>query len=94
MRRDDQIIHFLLVYSHDQGALIHQDEFRNAQEATKAYEAAEREYRGRLDKFEVVLLGADSLDTIMQTHGHYFRSSHDSLFSQFLTEANTSSAVL
>jgi hypothetical protein len=80
-------VHFLLVYSFDQGALIRTDEFADPHEATTAYEAAEREVRGESDKFEVVLVGADSLETVMQTHGHYFRSSSDSLFSEFLKAA-------
>jgi hypothetical protein len=85
----DQLIHYLLVYSYDDSALVRQQEFKDSREATAAYEAAEQEYR-HLNRFEVVLLGADSIDTIMQTHGHYFRSSHDSLFSDFLTQATTS----
>ncbi|MER7070989.1 hypothetical protein [Terrabacter sp. NPDC000476] len=85
------LIHFLLVYSYDDGALIRQREFKDSREATRAYEDAEQEFRGALNKFEVVLLGADSLDTIMQTHGHYFRSTDDSLFSDFLTSSAATS---
>jgi len=34
-----------------------------------------------------VLVSADSIETVMQTHGHYFRSSAESLFSDFLSPA-------
>ena len=36
-----------------------------------AYQEAERESRGRSD-LDVVLLGADSLETIKRTHSSYF----------------------
>jgi len=65
-------IHFLLVYSYDEQRLIDKREFKDAAEAAAAYRAAEDQYRGRTDEFEVVLVGADSLDTIHKTHGHYF----------------------
>jgi hypothetical protein len=65
-------IHFLLVYSYDDQRLIEQREFTDPNEATKAYRDAEAEYRGTYDKYEVVLVGADSVETIRRTHGHYF----------------------
>jgi hypothetical protein len=64
--------HFLLVYSYEQGELVHQDEFTDQAKATAAYSAAEAEYRDRLDNFEIVLVGSDSIETVMRTHGHYF----------------------
>jgi len=33
-----------------------------------------------------VLVGADGIDTVMPTHGHYFRSPVVSLFSGFLSD--------
>ena len=42
-----------------------------------AYNEAEDQYQ-HLDRFEVVLVGADGIDTVMATHGHYFRSPVDS----------------
>lgn len=81
-------VHFLLVYSFDEGRLVRQSEFSGAKEATAAYTEAEQECRNRedFDRFEVVLVGADSIQTVMQTHGHYFKSSDQSLFSDFLAE--------
>lgn len=86
MSRDDAI-YFLLVYSFDEGELVHQDEFGDRDAAIRAYDATEREYRGTLDKFEVVLIGADSIETVMKTHGHYFTRSADSMFSEFLSDS-------
>jgi hypothetical protein len=41
--------------------------------AQAAYQEAERAARGRSD-LDVVLLGADSLDTLKRTHSSYFDS--------------------
>ncbi len=68
----NKIHHFLLVYSYGEGRLVHQDEFRDEAEAAAAYTEAERSYRDRLEGFEIVLVGSDSIETIMRTHGHYF----------------------
>ncbi|MBZ5735033.1 hypothetical protein K8Z61_11035 [Nocardioides sp. TRM66260-LWL] len=67
-------IHYLLVYSYSEQMLIREVAFTDAGAATVAYREAEEEFRGRSDHFEVVLLGADSRETIMKTHGHYFAS--------------------
>lgn len=66
------LIHYLLVYSYDEQRLIDKREFTNAVEAAAAYRDTEELYRGRSDEFEVVLVGADSIETIRRTHGHYF----------------------
>jgi hypothetical protein len=67
----DEGVYFLLVFSFDEGRLIDQDEYRDRLEAIAPYDAAETQYRGKLDRFEVVLIGADSIETVMKTHGHY-----------------------
>jgi hypothetical protein len=64
-------VHFLLVYSHKESKLVSQDEFRDSAKAVKAYSEAERE-NIRNDDYEIVLIGSDSIETIMKTHGHYF----------------------
>ncbi|MDO3126515.1 hypothetical protein P5V43_05290 [Mycobacteroides abscessus subsp. bolletii] len=84
MGKDDSV-YFLLAYSLDEGKLVRQDEFTVRDEAVAAYEEAENHYRPNLDRYEVVLIGADSIETVMLTHGHYFRQSEDSIFSEFLT---------
>jgi hypothetical protein len=85
MSKDDAV-YFLLVYSFDEGLLVHQDEQTDREAAIAAYDAMERKYRGCLDRYEVVLIGADSIETIMKTHGHYFHRSDNSMFSEFLSE--------
>lgn len=65
------LIHFLLVYDHVREELVSQDEFTDAGEAAEAYEALEREHR-KDPNLEIVLVGADSIDTIKMTHGNYF----------------------
>ncbi len=67
---------FLLVYDHRLQKLIEQREFADGEAATKAYAALEAEHRARRD-LEIVLVGADSIATIMQTHGHYFDATED-----------------
>ncbi len=64
-------VHFLLVYSHKKQRLVRQDEFRDSGKATKAYTEAEREHLAS-EEYEIVLIGSDSIETIMKTHGHYF----------------------
>lgn len=68
------MVHFLLVFDHAKGVLIHQEQFADATKAAEAYSDAEEDHRGEPD-LEIVLVGADSIDTIRLTHGHYFASS-------------------
>lgn len=82
----DDAVYFLLVYSFDHGSLVHQDELSDREAAIVAYDAMERQYRECLDRYEVVLIGADSIATVMKTHGHYFQRSENSMFSEFLTD--------
>jgi len=63
--------HFLLVYDLVSQRLIKQEEFSDGDVAAVAYAALEREYKGRED-LEIVLVGADSIETIKRTHAHYF----------------------
>ncbi|MEX1125221.1 MAG: hypothetical protein WEE53_06105 [Acidimicrobiia bacterium] len=64
-------VHVLLVYDLVEGRLIATDQFSDSGEAMARYAEAEREHL-RDSKVEVVLVGADSLDTIRQTHASYF----------------------
>jgi hypothetical protein len=65
--------HFLLIYDHNAQALRDARPFAEDQcdQAAAAYEAAELEH-GDDRNIEIVLVGADSLETIKRTHGHYF----------------------
>lgn len=65
------MIHFLLVYDLTQQRLIEQLEFADGDEAAQAYARKEAEHRAN-DDVEIVLVGADSIDTIKLTHGQYF----------------------
>lgn len=67
--------HFLILYSLKNAELLHLEEFgTDVGKATAAYSELEREYREREDRddFEIVLVGADSLDTVHHTHSRYF----------------------
>ena len=82
----DNAVYFLLAFSLDEGKLVRQEEYKDRLQAIAAYDAAENYYRPHLDRYEVVLIGADSIATVMLTHGHYFKQSKDSLFSEFLAD--------
>jgi hypothetical protein len=70
------LIHYLLVYDHTQEQLIELREFTDAEEAAAAYAELEQKHRGN-SALEIVLVGADSIDTIRQTHGNYFNGDSD-----------------
>jgi len=65
------IVHFLLVYDRTQQKLVFEEPYSDAKEAVKAYEAMEEKHRGD-NQMEIVLVGADSIETVMLTHGNYF----------------------
>jgi hypothetical protein len=67
------LIHFLLVYDRDRQQLVFKKAYENPSEAVHAYEAMEEKHRDR-DNMEIVLVGADSIETVMLTHGNYFAS--------------------
>lgn len=66
------MVHFLLVYDHQQEMLLREEMYRDAREAADAYSQAERELHDR-EELEIVLVGSDSINTIHRTHGHYFK---------------------
>jgi hypothetical protein len=65
------IVNFLLVYDRSQQKLVFQCPYADPHEAVKAYETMEQKHREDRH-MEIVLVGADSLETIMLTHGNYF----------------------
>lgn len=69
---DDYTEHFLLIYSNLERRLVSTRQFAGADvdEASAAYTAAEETHPG--PDYEVVLISANSLDTIKRTHRHYF----------------------
>jgi hypothetical protein len=65
------VIHYLLVYDLRARRLLETRALKDADEAAVEYGKAERQHLDRPD-IEIVIIGADSLDTIRRTHGHYF----------------------
>lgn len=68
--------HFLLVYDLVRGELRSMARFDDVFEAAEAYTDTERQLREQPDRddFEIVLVGADSLETLKVTHSRYFSS--------------------
>jgi hypothetical protein len=63
---------FLLVYDAARQVLLSADDLGpDTAAAVAAYGHCEERYRGNSD-IQVVLIGSDSIETIKQTHGHYF----------------------
>jgi hypothetical protein len=62
----------LLIYDRRRGELLEEREFSDRSEALQARFAAERE--GRPSHVEIVVLNADSAETIRRTHSRYFKS--------------------
>lgn len=67
--------YFLLTYDRRQGKLLGNRRFKDEAAASAAYAEAEARYRGN-EAVEVVLVGADSEQTLRYTHGHYFGRQH------------------
>lgn len=74
----DEIKHFLIVYDPDTGAVDVQSFDTDYDAAQIAYAQAEQA-NGVNARLDIVLLGADSLETIKQTHSSYFRGKTDKL---------------
>ena len=65
-------VHFLMVYDLVEQSLVEETPYAEASDALEAYYALEREYLGKADQYEIVLVGADSIETVRQTHASYF----------------------
>ncbi len=70
------LIHFLLVYDRDLQRLVFEQPYADPAEALKAYEAMEEQHRDNRN-MEIVLVGADSIETVMLTHGNYWAKDPD-----------------
>ena len=69
------LTHFLLIYDHGRQILIDaMDLGERGEDAARTYAQYEAQYRNQKG-IEIVLVGADSLDTIRRTHAHYFSES-------------------
>lgn len=66
------IKHFLLVFDHQKGELIHEESFgTHSQRALDAYQVMEMQHRNDRH-IDIVLIGSDSIETVRLTHANYF----------------------
>jgi hypothetical protein len=77
--------YFLLVYNLDTHEVQVEEWHDDDVGAAAAYSERERQYQDR-DEIEVVLVGADSFETIKTTHSHYFVQRTGDLFEQLAQE--------
>jgi hypothetical protein len=80
--------YFLLIYDLTSRALQHEEFGRDHTGAAERYSALEELHREN-DSIEVVLVGADSFDTIKRTHSHYFMERDEDVFREFLEGATS-----
>lgn len=66
-----ELVHYLLVFNRATGELVSIDSFQEQESATAALSVLERRHESD-EQIEVVLISADSIDTLKKTHGHYF----------------------
>ena len=72
------IKHFLLVFDRRAGRLIEQRGFGTDMDAAIAeYQRIEREHFGD-SRYDIVLVGSDSIETVKVTHASYFRAGIES----------------
>lgn len=68
-------MNFLLVYDRSSQRLVFEQSFRSHLEALRSRFKAEAKYAGQ--DVEVVVLGAESREALMETHGRYFLSAQE-----------------
>ena len=78
--------YFLLIYDVGSRALQTEEFGGDYTRAAERYSDLEEAHRESED-IEVVLVGADSFDTIKRTHSHYFIERDEDLFREFLEGA-------
>lgn len=64
--------HYLVIYNRREGQIIRHHAYRTPTRALAARFEAEREFREQPD-IEVVVLGAESWDSLPRTHSRYFK---------------------
>jgi hypothetical protein len=70
------LVHFLLVYDRKLQKLVFEHPYRDPAEALQAYEEMEEQHRDERH-MEIVLVGADSIETVQLTHGNYWAADPD-----------------
>jgi hypothetical protein len=70
------LVHFLLVYDRKLQKLVFEHAYKDPAEALQAYEEMEEKHRDKRH-MEIVLVGADSIETVQLTHGNYWAADPD-----------------
>jgi hypothetical protein len=70
---ETDIRHFLVVYDLSKSMARVESFGTDYDRALEAYAKAEQDF-GNRETFDIVLLGADSIDTIKRTHSSYFHT--------------------
>ena len=79
-----KIQHFILVFDRRAGHLLKQLDFgTNARKALGKYEELEQEHRENAF-MDIVLVGSDSIETVMVTHANYFDGSAKDMYAEVL----------
>jgi hypothetical protein len=89
------IRNFLIVYNWRESKLDHWRDIDRAvsdrkltpEQARDLYLEYERRFKPA-DGYEVVLVGADSIETLRRTHGHYFDSVETNPFTELLGDGS------
>lgn len=68
--------HYLMIYDRRRGQIVRHQHYRAANLALKARFDAEREFGDQPD-IEIVVLGAESWDSLRRTHSRYFKDVHE-----------------
>ena len=68
--------HYLLIYDRSAGKIVRHRAYSRADMALKARFEAEREYAGQ-PEIEVVVLGAESWESLPRTHARYFKGAQE-----------------
>ena len=80
--------HYLVIYDRRKGQIIRHRSQPNAEQAIVARFDAEREFRGKPD-IEIVVLGAESWDSLRRTHSRYFKDVQELAEAALEREART-----
>ena len=80
---DGQVRHFLLIRDRSRD-LLEVREFEDGEEAISAYDAVEREVSESPERIDVVLVGAESLESVKVTHSTWFPGGPKSLLESLL----------
>lgn len=75
--------HFLIIFdSQKQELLAARDVGTDRESALREYAACEQEYGMSRNRIQIVLVGAESLETVRRTHSQYFAASAEDPFAE------------